>query len=79
MRTLVLAFALLIAACSQNPVYRQSESPLPVAYIDQAGYLGRWYEQARLPNSFEKGCQRATGLAGPEPVRQACAAGELAA
>lgn len=55
-----LAAAMLMAACTPNPVYRQSTEPLPVAYIDQARYLGAWYEQARLPNSFEEGCQRAT-------------------
>lgn len=60
MRLLIIAMALFAAACSQNPVYRQSEEPLPVAFIDQARYLGLWHEQARLPNSFEEGCQRAT-------------------
>jgi apolipoprotein D and lipocalin family protein len=60
MRLLILAAMLFTAACSQNPVYRQGTDPLPVAYIDQARYLGAWYEQARLPNRFEEGCQRAT-------------------
>ncbi|MCX7357718.1 MAG: lipocalin family protein [Alphaproteobacteria bacterium] len=60
MRLMFLAAAMFVAACSPNPVYRQSTDPLPVAYIDQARYLGTWYEQARLPNSFEEGCQRAT-------------------
>ena len=60
MRLFILAAALLACACSQNPVYRQSDEPLPVAYIDQARYLGLWHEQARLPNSFEEGCQRVT-------------------
>lgn len=59
MRLLVLTTALLMAACVQNPVYRQGTDPLPVAQIDQSRYLGTWYEQARLPNSFEEGCQRA--------------------
>ena len=60
MRLLIPLIALVLAACSQNPVYRQSEEPLPVAYISQERYLGLWHEQARLPNSFENGCQRAT-------------------
>lgn len=60
MRLIILAMALATAACTPNPVYRQSQEPLPVAQIDQARYLGLWYEQARLPNSFEEGCQRAT-------------------
>ncbi len=53
----VLAFVTL-SACSQ-PVYRAADTPLPIASIDQERYLGRWYEQARLPNSFEEGCQSA--------------------
>jgi apolipoprotein D and lipocalin family protein len=61
MRFLILiAAAIGLCACAQNPVYRQSEEPLPVAYIDQERYLGLWHEQARLPNSFEQGCERAT-------------------
>src|SRR5690606_16783797 len=60
MRALIFLIAAMAAACSPNPVYRQSDEPLPVAYIDQARYLGLWHEQARLPNSFEEGCQRAT-------------------
>lgn len=60
MRLFILATAMFAAACSQNPVYRQSDEPLPVAYIDQARYLGLWHEQARLPNSFEEGCRRVT-------------------
>lgn len=60
MRLIILAAAMFVAACSQNPVYRQSDEPLPVAFIDQERYLGLWHEQARLPNSFEEGCQRAT-------------------
>lgn len=60
MRLIILALALAIAACTPNPVYRQSQEPLPVVQIDQARYLGLWHEQARLPNSFEEGCQRAT-------------------
>lgn len=57
---LTVAAVLSLAACGQNPVYRQSTDPLPVAYIDQESYLGLWHEQARLPNQFEQGCQRAT-------------------
>jgi apolipoprotein D and lipocalin family protein len=60
MRIIVLAAVLSLAACSRNPVYRQSSDPLPVAPVDQARYLGLWHEQARLPNRFETGCQRAT-------------------
>lgn len=60
MRILVLLAALFTAACAVNPVYRSSNEPLPVVQIDQQRYLGLWHEQARLPNSFERGCRRAT-------------------
>ncbi|MGD9981351.1 MAG: lipocalin family protein [Hyphomonadaceae bacterium] len=60
MRCLIFAAAALFGACSQNSVYRQSDEPLPVAPIEQQRYLGLWHEQARLPNRFEQGCQRAT-------------------
>jgi lipocalin len=60
MRIIVLAAILGLAACSKNPVYRQSNEPLPVARVEQARYLGPRREQARLPNRFETGCRRAT-------------------
>jgi len=56
----ILAAVLFSAACSQNPVYRQSGDPLPVAPVEVPRYLGVWHEQARLPNSFEQGCQAVT-------------------
>ncbi len=60
MRLIILSLAVFAAACTQNPVYRLSDEPLPVADIEQSRYLGLWHEQARLPNSFEEGCQRVT-------------------
>lgn len=60
MRTLILIAALALGACSSQPVYRTVETPLPVASIEVEPYLGLWHEQARLPNSFERGCLRAT-------------------
>lgn len=60
MRYLIFLAVLSLAACVQNPVYRRVDDPLPVATIDQQRYLGLWNEQARLPNSFERGCARAT-------------------
>lgn len=60
MRILILAAALLLGACGQQPVYRTVTTPLPVAQIELEPYLGLWYEQARLPNDFEEGCVRAT-------------------
>lgn len=55
----MLALTMLAAGCVLNPVYRTSQSPLATRPIDEARYLGRWYEQARLPNSFERDCARA--------------------
>ncbi len=77
MRLISLLLALSLGACAAQPVYRHSADPLPVAYIDQARYLGQWYEQARLPNSFENGCQRAMAEYGTRPdglisVRNTC-------
>ncbi len=74
---LPLLATLAVAACAGQPVYRQSAAPLPVASIDQARYLGRWYEQARLPNRFEQGCQTAAAEYGRRPdglisVRNSC-------
>lgn len=45
-----------VAACATQPVYRQSEAPLPVAGIELERYLGLWHEAARLPNNFERDC-----------------------
>lgn len=39
----------------------KSNAPLPtVAELDVDRYLGKWYEIARLPNSFEKGLKCVT-------------------
>ncbi len=32
----------------------------PVAHVDPARMMGRWYEVARLPNMTQKGCQAGT-------------------
>lgn len=60
MRWFALIAVLAAAACAENPVFRQSSEPLPIAPIDEQRYLGLWHEQARLPNRFERGCERAT-------------------
>lgn len=58
---LLTAAALWLSACVGNPVYRQTDEPaLAAVAIDRPSYLGLWHEQARLPNSFERGCVRAT-------------------
>jgi len=62
-RLCVLApFALAaLAACSSPPANRDAAKPLSVeSSVDIDRYLGRWYEIARLPNGFEKGCEGVT-------------------
>lgn len=45
----------LLAACSHAPFDSQ-----PMPRVDVERYMGRWYEIARLPNRFEKGCDGVT-------------------
>ena len=56
----ILAAALL-SACASQPVYRRAEAPLAaVPTVDPDRYLGRWFEIARYPNSFQKECEAVT-------------------
>ncbi len=51
----VVLMSLLSFACGG------SYAPLPtVDYVDPVKYLGKWYEIARLPNSFQKQCSQST-------------------
>ena len=51
---LVSTSSLLITGCLNQPVYRQSNTPLQtVNSVDLIKYLGKWYEIYRLPNWFE--------------------------
>ena len=53
------AFALLLAACAgptKGPPVRTVPS------VDLARYTGTWYEIARYPNSFQKGCRDTTAV-----------------
>ncbi|GJL90961.1 lipocalin family protein [Hyphococcus sp.] len=57
----MLAFALLLTSCDKPPVNRDASAQLQtVSYVDTGRYLGRWYEIARFPNRFEKGCEGVT-------------------
>lgn len=40
--------------------YRDTTVPMRTQEIDLQSYLGKWYEVARYPNSFERGCQAPT-------------------
>jgi apolipoprotein D and lipocalin family protein len=50
MKTNILWLVLLLSACSSN------ENLLIVNSVDLEKYTGKWYEIARLPQSFEKNC-----------------------
>ena len=51
---LVSTSSLLISGCLNQPVYRQTNTPLQtVSSVDLNKYLGKWYEIYRLPNWFE--------------------------
>lgn len=53
MRALLLI--VLAAGCSHAPLDSQ-----PMPKVEAARYMGKWYEIARLPNRFEKGCAGVT-------------------
>jgi apolipoprotein D and lipocalin family protein len=58
---LLAASAALAAGCASQPANRVSSSPLEtVERVDLDRYAGRWYEIARLPNSFEENCEGVT-------------------
>jgi apolipoprotein D and lipocalin family protein len=60
-RWLILPAALFFFSCA-SVADRRGGTVQVVARIDIDRYIGRWYEIARLPNSFEKGlvCTTAT-------------------
>ena len=50
-----IILVLLLAACARAPFDSQ-----PMPKVDAARYMGKWYEIARLPNLFERGCEGVT-------------------
>ena len=60
MRILILSLPLLALTACMPPVNRTPVTPLSVAAIEPARYLGKWYEIARLPNQFENDCEGVT-------------------
>ena len=61
MRIIIIGILLGVFGCSSPPVNRDAATPLTtVDYVDTERYLGRWYEIARFPNRFEKGCEGVT-------------------
>jgi apolipoprotein D and lipocalin family protein len=56
-----LGSALGLAQPSQAAGYRDTSVPIGfVSNLDLNRYLGKWYEIARFPNRFEKGCEGVT-------------------
>lgn len=62
MRFAGFAILFLLAGCSQPPVNRAADAPplQTVESVDLERYLGRWYEIARFPNTFEENCEGVT-------------------
>ncbi|NCO21985.1 MAG: lipocalin family protein, partial [Rhodobacterales bacterium] len=64
MRRLILACALLAACTTELPApnglfpsYRNAAAPFSsIALFDPARYAGTWYEIARYPVPFQRGC-----------------------
>ncbi len=54
--------AILAAVAALASAAAASAEPMaqPVAHVDPARMMGRWYEVARLPNMTQKGCQAGT-------------------
>ncbi len=57
----IVVYFLIGTGCSTVP--RNSSPELQVVpFVDLERYLGKWYEIARYPHSFEKGCFAATAF-----------------
>lgn len=52
---IIAALALILAGCTHAPFDSQ-----PMPEVDASRYMGKWYEIARLPTRFERGCDGVT-------------------
>ncbi len=62
-RPVLFAAAATVTVAAAGLVYSRNRrhAPLAVAeHVDLSRYMGVWYEIARLPTRFEKGCQHVT-------------------
>jgi apolipoprotein D and lipocalin family protein len=62
-RPILFAAAATVTVAAAGLVYSRTRhyAPLAVAeHVDLERYMGLWYEIARLPTRFEKGCQHVT-------------------
>jgi apolipoprotein D and lipocalin family protein len=60
MKRLALLLMLLPIAAFAAPVRDTTVQMTVVDQVDLTRYLGQWYENARFPNKFEKGCTHVT-------------------
>lgn len=51
----IASLVLLLAGCTHAPLDSQ-----PMPKVDAARYMGKWYEIARMPSRFERGCDGVT-------------------
>ncbi|MBT8425184.1 MAG: lipocalin family protein [Silicimonas sp.] len=74
----VYGLVLLLAACAANTGYRDRDVEMTsMAVFDPSRYLGTWYEIARFPVSFQKGCSDVRAIYGDDgagglTVRNTC-------
>jgi len=57
MRLILLAAVVLLASCAS---YRDRDVAMTTQAIDPSDYAGRWYEIARFPVWFQRGCTATT-------------------
>ncbi|PRY23122.1 apolipoprotein D and lipocalin family protein [Aliiruegeria haliotis] len=58
---MVAGLMVILAAPAMAERYRDRDvEMIPVSQLDLERYLGKWYEIARFPNRFEKGCEGVT-------------------
>jgi len=60
-RALAAALAMLaLSACALAPSYRDRDVAMTSQAIDPSAYAGQWYEIARFPVRFQRGCTATT-------------------
>ncbi len=64
MRALAVLALTLLVGCGM--VWRDTDVPMrSVTELDLEAYAGRWYEVARFPVPFQRGCTATTAVYGP--------------
>lgn len=59
---LVAILALLITFGIVSLDTSIQDPPQTVPYVDVPSYMGLWYEQARIPYIWERGCEKGTAF-----------------